>query len=175
MTYLEVIDTAVKVGLGAVISGVSTFWMAKAKTRDDMRRERLQRHQGLLEKCAEQIEGFSHVLLRYWALIVECVRLREQGIDLSEKKLEELSKTKAELFDSFSDLTSAESKFLLLGHADAQRLLRELGDLSKSIRRHAWEGNKKLTETEMEELRTKFLVARENLFNALSAIYRKET
>lgn len=175
MTYLEVIDTAVKVGLGALISGITAVWMAKAKTRDDMRRERLQRHQGLLEKCAEQIEDFSHVFLRYWALIVECVRLREKGSDPSEEKSEELPKAKAELFDAFSELTSAESKLLLLGHSDAQRFLRELGDLAKGIRRHAWEGNKKLTEIEMEEFRTQFLVAREKLFNALSAIYRKET
>lgn len=175
MTYLDVIDTAVKVGLGALISGFSTFWMTKTKTRDDMRRERLQRHQGLLEKCAEQLEGFSHVFLRYWALMVECVRLREQGSAPSDKKSEELTKAKSELFNSYSDLTSAESKLLLLGHSDAQRLLRELGDLAKNIRRHAWEGNKKLTEAEMEELRTQFLVAREKLFNALSTIYRQET
>ncbi|WP_146012888.1 hypothetical protein [Herbaspirillum sp. BH-1] len=175
MTYLEVLDTAVKVGLGALISGVATYWMAKLKTRDDMRRERLQRHQGLLENCAEQIEGFSHVFLRYWAAIVEIVRLREQKIEMSEKKAEELHKTKSELFNSYSDLTSAESKLLLLGHVEAQRLIREMGDLTKSIRRTAWEGNTKLTEIEMEESRKKFLAAREKLFAALSLIYRSET
>jgi len=175
VTYLDVIDTAVKVGLGALISGISAAWMTKSKTRADMRRERLLRHQGLLEKCAEQIEGFSHVFLRYWALIVECVRLREKGSALSDEKSEELLKAKSELFNSFSELTSAESKLLLLGHTDAQQFLRELGDLAKHIRRHAWEGSKSLTEAEMEEFRAQLLTAREKLFNALSTIYRKET
>ena len=71
MTYLEVIDTAIKVGLGALISGLSAYWMSKSKTNDDLRRERLTRHHGLLEKSAEQIENFSHSMLRYWALVVE--------------------------------------------------------------------------------------------------------
>jgi len=68
MTYLDVIDTAVKVGLGAAISGVSAYWMARSKSRDDSRRERMVRHHDLLEKSAEQLENFSHIFFRYWAL-----------------------------------------------------------------------------------------------------------
>ena len=175
VTYLEVIDTAVKVGLGALISGVSTYWMAKSKNRDDLRRERLLRHHGLLEKSAEQIENFSHVAMRYWALIVEWVRNRDQKLDLAPHRNEELTKTKAELFDAFSDLTSAESKLLLLGHTEAQKFLRNYGDLAKRMRRHAYDGNKSLTEPQMDEYRAQLLEAREKLFNELSRIYRSET
>lgn len=137
MTYLEVIDTAVKVGLGALISGISTYWMAKNKNRDDLRRERLLRHHGLLERSAEQIENFSHVSMRYWALVVEWVRTRDQKLEFAASRLEELIKTKIEFFNAFSDLTSAESKLLLLGHAEAQKFLRDYGDLAKRMRRHA--------------------------------------
>ncbi|MBU4499978.1 MAG: hypothetical protein KKG40_07180, partial [Gammaproteobacteria bacterium] len=102
MTYLEVIDTAVKVGLGALISGLSAYWMAKSKNRDDLRRERSGRHHGLLEQSAEQIECFSHVVLRYWALIVEFVRNKDKKIEPSADRVEELAKAKAELFNVFS-------------------------------------------------------------------------
>lgn len=175
MNYLEVIDTAVKIGLGAAISGISTYWIAKAKTKDELRRERLIRHQGLLEKSAEQIENFSHIFFRYWALIVEFVRVREKDKVPTNEKQEELVRCKAELFDAFSDLTSAESKLLLLGHNNAQRLLRDFGDLTKQIRRLAWDGNKSLTETQMDEYREKVLDSRQKLFNELSSIYRSET
>ena len=174
MTYLEVIDTAVKVGLGALISGISTYWMAKSKNSDDLKRERLLRHHNLLEKSAEQIENFSHVSMRYWALIVEWVRNREQKLELAPHRSEELTKTKVELFDAFSDLTSAESKLLLLGHVEAQKLLRNYGELAKRMRRHAYDGNKSLTEAQMDEYRTKLLEAREKLFKELSQIYRGE-
>lgn len=175
MTYLDVIDTAVKVGLGAAISGVSAYWMARSKSRDDSRRERMVRHHDLLEKSAEQLENFSHIFFRYWALIVEFVRMREKGNEPSKEKLEELARTKTELFDAFSDLTSAESKLLLLGHTEAQKLLREYGDLTKQIRRSAWDGNKSLTESQMDECRAKVLESREKLFNELSRIYQRET
>lgn len=175
MTYLEVIDTAVKVGLGALISGASAYWMAKNKTRDDFRRERLIRHHGLLEKSAEQIENFSHVTLRYWALIVEWVRVRDQKLEFSSQKSDELTKTKIEFFNAFSDLTSAESKLLLLGHTEAQKLLRKFGEVAKHVRRYAFDGNMSLTESKMEEYRSQLLDAREKLFNELSSIYRSET
>jgi hypothetical protein len=70
---------------------------------------------------------------------------------------------------------SAESKLLLLGHKDAQALLRNYGELAKQMRRHAWEWNKSLTEEKLENYRTQLLEERENLFNELSQIYRSET
>ncbi|PPD11977.1 hypothetical protein [Methylophilus sp.] len=136
MSYLEVIDTAVKVGLGALISGLSTYFLTKSKSRDDLKRERLFRHHGLLEKSAEQIENFSHIFLRYWALLIEHVRNRKLDIHMTTQRKNELAKVKIDLFDAFSDLTSAESKLLLLGHTEAQKLLRDYGELAKRIRRN---------------------------------------
>ena len=175
MTPIEVIDTAVKVGLGAAISGIFAYWMGKSKAGDDLRRERLLRHHSLLEKSAEQIESFSHAILRYWALMVEWVRARDQKLSLQPYRAEELAKSKAELFNAFSDLTSAEAKLLLLGHTEAQKRLRIFGDLSKQFRREAYEGSKSLTEQKMEEFRTQLLIEREALFSEISNVYRRET
>lgn len=175
MTPLEVIDTAVKVGLGALISGLSTYWVTARKSKDDLSRERLQRHQVLLEESAVQVESCAHVVLRYWALMVELVRYRAQGIQWPTSRSDELEKTKADLFNSFSSMTSAESKLLLLGHANAQRLLREFGELTRSFRRSAFDGNLSLTEDELDDHRFKLLTAREAFFAELSRVYRAET
>jgi hypothetical protein len=107
VTLLEVIDTAVKVGLGALISGFSTYWVTARKSKDDLSRERLQRHQTLLESSAEQVEAFSHLVLRYWSLMVELVRYRAQGIQMPGSKTEDLGKTKWAAADSMdTDLSS---------------------------------------------------------------------
>lgn len=172
MTYLDVIDTAVKVGLGALISGLSSYWMAKSKSQDDFRHEKIKRHHELLEDAAEQIEKFSHVLLRYWALMIEFVRTRQQNQEWAAEKLEELQKTKAELFGAYSELTSAESKFLLLGCREAQQSLRNYGDLAKRFRRYAWEGNSALTEAELDDYRHQLLESREILFTEVSSLYK---
>lgn len=174
-TAWEVIDTAVKVGLGALISGLTTYWVTKAKTKDELRKERLQRHQALLEQAAGQIEDSSHTFLRYWALVTEWVRNSKKGVELLPQRREELERTKQTYFDCFKEMASAESKLLLLGHTEAHGLLREYGELAVDFRRKAVDGNNDLTEEVMEQFRRQLLHARARLFGALSAIYRKET
>jgi hypothetical protein len=175
MTPLEVVDTAVKVGLGALISGFATYWTASRKTKDDLARERLLRHQTLIESTAEQVEVFSHLVLRYWAFMVELVRYRAQKISWPPSRQTELDKTKTDLFNAFSGMTSAESKLLLLGHTEAQLLLREYGEYVRDFRRRAYDGNTALTESELDEDRRKLLDLRGRLYASLGAAYRAET
>lgn len=175
LTALEVVDTAVKVGLGALISGLATYLVTARKTRDDLARDRLLRHQTLLEGTAEQVEAFSHLVFRYWALMVEQVRNRVQNLPMLPHRQQELEKTKADLFNAFSGLTSAESKLLLLGHSPAQKLLREYGEFVRDFRRRAYDGNKALTEAELNGDRSRLLEQREALFLELSRVYRAET
>ncbi len=35
-TPIEVIDTAVKIGLGALIIGLATYWVTRAKSKHDI-------------------------------------------------------------------------------------------------------------------------------------------
>ncbi|MFW1433713.1 hypothetical protein ACEV94_22605 [Vibrio parahaemolyticus] len=60
ISYLEIIDTAVKIGLGALISGVTTWKVTKLQHKND--NEKLRRTHKLesLESVAEQVEIFSH-------------------------------------------------------------------------------------------------------------------
>lgn len=175
MTALEVIDTAVKVGLGALISGVASYWTATRKTRDDLSRDRLLRHQALLESTAEQVEVFSHLVLRYWALMVELVRYRAQGLQWPAERQAELDKTKTDIFNAFSGVTSAESKLLLLGHVPAQKILREYGEAVKEFRRRAHAGNATLSENELDADRARLLELRAKLYESLGGAYRAET
>ena len=174
MTGFEILDTAVKVGLGALISGCSTYWVAKANALSNQKAERQRRHHDLLEKCAEQIESFSHTMLRYWALISEQTKNRANDLDLSPHRRDELDRVKVELFNSFSELTSAEAKLLLLGHKQCQWHLRSFGECAREVRRRAYDGNKELDNKEMESLRHEFLQARTELFDSLSSAYKVE-
>ena len=174
MTLLEILDTAVKVGLGALITACSAYWIAKANALSNRKADRQTRHHDLLEQSAEQIESFSHTMLRYWALITEQVRNREKALDLAPHRRQELDRTKAELFNSFSELTSAESKLLLLGHKECQSHLRSFGDCSREIRRRAFDGNQDLNTEDMESMRDNFLQERASLFDALATAYKTD-
>jgi len=173
MTIIEVIDTAVKVGLGALISGFSAFWISKNRFSHELKSERYRRHMDLLEQSAEQVEECSHVVLRYWALMTELVRNQNSNSKMQSHRYEELQKVKDELFLIFKNLTSAEAKLLLLGLGDAQKMLRNYGEVAVRFRREAHEGADGLTEEKMNSHREEVLDARRKFFSTLSYEYRR--
>jgi len=173
-TTIEVIDTAVKIGLGGLITIVGTYVVTKLNHKHEYSKERSKRHYDALEKVGENIEETTHVALRYWALIIEWARNNKQDLGLSEQRQQELEKTKLDLFDCFKNLTIAESKLLLLGLNDSAVLLREYGEFLKDMRRQYYDGNHQLTEEKMDEVRRNLLNKREVLFRALAGNYNDD-
>lgn len=172
ITSLEIVDTAVKVGLGACISAVSSYALAQANHQREAGKERTQRRRELLESVAEQTEAFSHSALRYWALMAEWTRYQIRGKEIPEERLQMAEETRSELFDAFRNLSSAEAKLLLLGEGDAQALLRDYGEAVVVMARDAYVGRKGLTEERMLQHRAEFLQNRKALFTKLSEVYR---
>ena len=172
-TSIEVIDTAVKIGLGSLITLVGTIVVAKLNHGNEKNREDRKRYYDSLESVSKDIEETTHIALRYWALIIEWVRNHEQkGIGLTDKRIEELEKTKLDLFDYFKNLTVAESKLMLLGLNDQATLIREYGEYLKDMRRKYYDGNKQISETDLDECRKILLQKREMLFKSLAGKYK---
>ena len=67
ITILQIIDTAVKIGLGALISGIAAYLVTKTTHREEARKLRSRRRSDLFEQVAEQVEEATHVALKYWA------------------------------------------------------------------------------------------------------------
>ena len=173
MTYLEVVDSAVKIGLGALIGGITSLVVARAQHRRDLEKSKIAREFELLKQVAEEVERFTHVALRYWALITEWGRNELQGTKMRAERQEALSRSGDELFDAFKDMTSSESKLLLLGHSESQGLLRAYGELVTELRRKANRDAPPLSDADASEWRRRILGAREQFFLALSATYRR--
>ncbi|EAX2647736.1 hypothetical protein I8L27_003544 [Salmonella enterica] len=173
-TWVEVVDTAVKIGLGGIITLTGTFIISRMNHKHEFNKDKSRRYYDCLEVVSEQIEDMTHVSLRYWALVIEWVRNNEQyGLGLTEKRQEELNKTKSDLFDQFKNLTVAESKLLLLGLTESSLFLRDYGDYLKEMRRNYYDGKPNIKESDMEEVRTTLLRKREDLFKSLSSDYKK--
>jgi len=58
MTYLEIIDTAVKIGLGALITGASTYLLAVRNHKKELEKMSFQRRLDSLEESSELAEKF---------------------------------------------------------------------------------------------------------------------
>lgn len=171
MEVLSIIDTAVKIGLGALISGVATYWVTKLNHSNDIAKTKLKRQRELVEEIAGQTEEFSAATLKYWAYMVEHVRYAEREKPAPDHLPARIKSAETELFDKFSKLASAEGKLILLGSSKAQELLRDYGEYIKDFRRVAWHGNPSLKEADLETYRSNILLKRKALYEEIRAAY----
>ncbi|WP_150603205.1 hypothetical protein [Pseudomonas fluorescens] len=173
MTALDVLDSAVKIGLGALIAGLSTFFLGHQQHARELEKERIKREFDVLKQTAEQIELFTHVALKYWALIIEFGRYKRTERAMPDARVVALEACITELFSSFKEMSNAEAKLLLLGYKLAQNKARLYGELVTSFRREVHRDSAPLTEEQGQAWRSKLLGAREELFDELSSCYRK--
>lgn len=171
-TVIGVIDTAVKIGLGALISGVATHWVSKAKNTAEERNAFQLRYRNILEEVAQSVEVTNHVYLKYWALVVEWFRYSKGGHDWPDSRREELDKTKKELFHEFKEITTAESKLLLLSETQSAALLRTYAESVVEFRRAFYVDSMSMTEELMEEKKSEIRIHRESLFKLISEKYK---
>lgn len=172
MTWVDVVDSAVKIGLGALIAGLSSFILAQKNHERDAEKERRRRNKELLEAVAEHVERFTSASLIYWAWGGDFIRAAN-GTKRSFPNPEKLKAAQGEHFDAFQEMTSAEAKLLLLGYKSAQEKLRNYGDELVKMRKRFSSSPQDVSEEEIYEWRSKILDARATFFDELSAIYQQ--
>ncbi len=119
ITTLDIVDTAIKIGLGALIAGVTTYIVTPYKHQSDVEKERLARRQTILEEVARQAEELNHAYLLFAGkLLNKNNRLRNEQEWLSTD-IETMNSTINKLMEAFKETTSAGSKLLLLGLQEA--------------------------------------------------------
>ena len=97
MSPIEVLDTSVKIGLGALISGAAAYFLAKLNHNREIEKERLRRRRELFEEVAEQIEKFTHIVLKFWGTVIGFVRSKNAGRAISDELLNDISELRASL------------------------------------------------------------------------------
>lgn len=125
-TSLEIIDTAVKIGLGVLITAISTYVINKRAQRHELRKLRIQEATQLLRECMSKLD-------RAGTLINQA---NQQAFSQSQAVLKgptlDTQKPLDDVLTAFNDVKDARSICYLLNH-------KELGEL---ITRYAVEINK---------------------------------
>ncbi|XKH01133.1 hypothetical protein LG325_13760 [Marinobacter nauticus] len=171
-TWLDIVDTAVKIGLGAAISGIATYAVTRYKHVSDKSLEATQRKRDALSQVAEEVEEFSHISLNYWARILDWTRKRANGKSPNETQEQELRLVRTELFNSYKVLASAESKLLLMGEQEAQDLVRKYGEELTKFYSKAFVGDHGMSIDEIQGWREVILSGRIKVFNELSRVFK---
>jgi hypothetical protein len=175
VTPLDIVDTAVKIGLGALISGVAAYFIAKLNHDREAQKAQTTRKRDLLEGIAEQVESFTHTALKYWALTRERATYERDGDEMPETRFSEWQNiSSVALRDSYKEMTNAEAKLLLLGEDECQKLLREYGEYVSKFKSESYSSKllAELSEAQIQEYRKEILAKRSILFTKLSSIYQ---
>lgn len=170
LTSLEVLDTAIKIGFGSIITLLGTYIVTKINHNHEYKKDKNNRFFNSLEEISKLIEECTHISLKYWALVNESISKKSS---FKPNREEELSKVEIELFHSFKNLTVAESKLMLLGLKEEASLLREYGMTLSKLRGKFFKGNEDITVENMRDIREEILKKRETLFYNLSKIYNE--
>jgi|GEM_PF-5066307 len=172
ITPIDVVDSAVKIGLGAAISGFATYWLAKTSHDNTVRKERAQRKRDMLEAIAQQVATYEEVLRQHWRAAINWIQFEPAAEPMSEAKHVEFASLVNECFDVRKEMTSAEAKLLLLGEIKCQALLKDY-QASAVIFRTELIANREVTVDELREYEQHLKLKREAFFAELSEVYRR--
>ena len=170
-SFIDILDTAVKIGLGALISGVTTYWVSTSKNRHELNYEMIKRRLNLLDKVAEQIELFYHDYLMYngkvWQYVLDDATKKEFPKGYKSSLKESYEKVK----DTTTQFSSGLSRLLLIGEKDSYKAARELGNIISDHMEKTYETEKPLTVSEIEGKKNEVVEKKETLFKKLSESY----
>lgn len=173
-TWIEVVDTAVKVGLGALITGVVSVGLVFAtimkETVMDRRNRRLKRLEDVSEACERYFNyavKLASTTAWHWA--------NDLDGQTSKRTKADYDKYIAAWDDALDQLNSASSRLLLLDHEPIADALRRAADLvDKKLREIETEGTSKEQEAKFENFRSEVSTERKEIVRLLRAAYRRE-
>jgi hypothetical protein len=172
-TWINVADTAIKIGLGALIGGAFGIWVALVNNRSQSSRTYLEKKRSILESVLADVESFLGATIMYWANLSNAVYKRDKGIRLTEADTKELKKLEQALFESFKLLGSCSAKLLLIGEEVAEAKLKELRTTVDDFFQIANVENPKATESTLSKHRELIGARRTEFYRAAGESFKK--
>lgn len=173
-TWIDVTDTAVKIGMGAFLGGAFAIWRAYVNNRNQAKKSFLDKKREMIERVLKEVDDFYALATVYWANLANAAFKREGGVELTSKEVQDLSELEQQLFVGFKTIGYSSSRLMLIGEKDAEKALQEM---RKTID-HFFEigniKNSKCTEETLESHKKLIQTARDEFFDTLSIAYRRD-
>ena len=155
---------------GALVVGLCSYFL-RSKTDSGIAREQVARRLALVEEVALHIGSVHYIFQKYWALISESFRFKDNW-PLARKN--ELDAVTEELVVAFNDLSLAESKLLLLDEKNLCKILKIYTSKIAHFRKSYYVSKSGVTEDEMGEIKKEITNIRDKFFEVLSKRYTKK-
>jgi len=170
-TWIDVVDTAVKIGLGALIGGGISYMLARLEHTKSAKLEFSKRRFETLQSAFEEISDFSSAISLYWADLNNGIFKREKGT-LSDEEITEIEKAEKELYQKFLVLGRARTKLELYAESESVKELDSFRSVAEKFFRNGTIRNKGYSQKDMANTKNDLIEKRSKVMESLSNAYR---
>ncbi|WP_429234944.1 hypothetical protein [Aeromonas salmonicida] len=172
--WLEVVDTAIKIGLGALITGGFTYLGIK-KNHQSERSKFIREHKiKILEEVSSDLDKYFHSLLRVISIVAGAAKGMDHGLTdviLNKQQLEDIKTRDKELVGSVHLRNSASSKLRLLRANEAINIINNVVALETELRNRIVFEKKHYNYKDISAFRSEVYLAKNKFHDELANIY----
>ncbi|RFC38298.1 MAG: hypothetical protein DID90_2727552661 [Candidatus Nitrotoga sp. LAW] len=172
-TWVDVADSAVKIGLGALIGGTFGVWVAWLNNSIQAKKALNERRRQIIELVIESVDSACNAASLYWSNLGNGVYKRDKGEKLTDADKAQLDSLQSKFFESFTVLNSSGAKLLLLGENDAETQLQELRTALDAFFKIANIDGKKCTSDALASHKEAISTKRRIFYSTLSNAYAR--
>lgn len=160
------LDTSVKIALGAMIAGICLWITGRRNTLGSSGRSN--RRMEILEDVSGNVGNVNHIFAKYSSLVIESTRF---GNRWPQARKDELTRVNTELVQEFKKMADAEAKLLMLGEKALEKTLRLYGARIAHFRKQVYVGRQDISEQDIVSLKQEIMKLREQFYDILSKKY----
>mgnify|MGYP000633520165 CR=1 FL=1 len=180
--WLDIVDTTVKIGLGAFISGATTFYVTRAGNKfSELKESREYEKQLLKEKrerkarIAEQsLENIEPYLVDFSEYIATIDGILKSGKGFNDQgSIDFLYACDKKIVDSRAKLDMCEFKLKFIGFIKTSEKLNNISQLENELREKVIFGNVPITDEDLNDYRSSFVDFKKSFLNTLNLEYEE--
>jgi hypothetical protein len=171
ITWIEIIDTAVKIGLGAAISGFATYRVARLNHKNNISKDIVNKKIEIIEEISELAEEYFYFCTSLNNRVGGMIRnnATNVGQTLTESQKQVIDKCHENFTDVLSKRNKALSKIQILKITDAEKAIVDYNEILGEYREIIVFNKTLLTPEQRNKFHDLFLLHRIAFYKAISS------
>jgi hypothetical protein len=168
-TWIEVVDTAVKIGLGAVITGAATYFVAQLNHKNGIAKDFISKKVSILEEISELTEEYFYFCTRLNNRVGGILKnATNAGMELTAAQKKRIQEVNKDINQALEKRNKALSKIHLLKIEAAITAIMEFNNVLSEYRDIVVFNNRLPTEQERDELAVRLNLNKKAFYQATS-------
>lgn len=170
---IDVVDTAVKIGFGALISGTATYFISKLNNKKEKDKYILEHKIKTIEIASDKLESYFNAISSLFSAIGGAIKI--EGIssiyDLDESRLKKILDKDKELQSSWYDRNYAISRFHLFKEPNIIKAIEDIKEFETDLRNIFIINSELISNDELGEKSAQYTILKKELYEKTSNYY----